>query len=366
MSFGARALIRLDALSHNLSVIKDFAPDAAVMAVVKANAYGHGLSVVARALTEADSFAVARLSEAIELRVAGIKQAIVLLSGVYSGQDLQEACDAGCELVVHNDCQVELLESFKGSQVTVWLKIDTGMNRLGFRVSQAAALIRRLRRLTCVRELRLMTHLANADNRNDATTNSQLALFERIASDFAGEISIANSGGIFGWPESIRPHYLPSSSRVWVRPGIALYGVSPFPEVNGHDLGLRPVMKFESRLVAVKPIRKGERVGYGGLWQAQCDSVLGIVSAGYGDGYTRYLPSGTPVLINGRTVPLAGAVSMDTAAVDLGSDSADKVGDPVILWGEGNPVEEIARQVGSMAYQLVCGVMHREDSGVVD
>lgn len=365
MSFGARAFIRLDALSHNLSVIKDKAQGSPVMAVVKANAYGHGLCVVARALTGVDSFAVARLSEAAALRGSGIKQPIVLLSGVYSDQELKDACSTDCELVVHSDRQVRLLESSSGLQANVWLKIDTGMNRLGFPASEAEVLIHRLQRSGSVGELRLMTHLASADDRNDATTNSQLELFAPIAQNFDGDISIANSAGIFGWPDSVRPSYLPADATVWVRPGIALYGVSPFPEMDGHDLGLAPVMKFESRLIAVKAIRKGERVGYGGTWQAERDSVLGIVSAGYGDGYTRYLPSGTPVLINGRTVPLAGVVSMDMAAVDLGPGSRDAIGDPVTLWGEGNSVEEIARQAGSSAYQLICGVMHREESGVV-
>lgn len=365
MSFGARALIRLGALTHNFNVIRSCAPQASIMAVVKANAYGHGLTVVARALPEVDSLAVARLPEAEELRAANIRKPIVLLSGVYSPEELSNACKAGCELVVHNDEQVRLLESMPEQRAIVWLKIDTGMNRLGFPPSQAAALIDRLRSCQAVASLRLMTHLANADDKDDPKTALQLGAFEAVASDFDGHISIANSGGIFGWPEAIAPGYLSAGASMWIRPGIALYGVSPFPECNGADLGLQPVMQFESRLIAVKRINAGEKVGYGGHWTAERNSKLGIVSVGYGDGYTRSLPSGTPVLINDRIAPVIGRVSMDMTAVDLGPESIDQVGDAVLLWGDDLPVESIARQAGLIAYPLVCGVMNREASTVV-
>jgi len=366
VSFGARAFIRLAALQHNFELIRARVPGARIMAMVKANAYGHGLVVVARALPGVDSFAVARLPEALELRQQGITQPLVLLSGVFAAGELEAAVEAGCEIVVHHDAQLALLEAHRGPPAVVWLKIDTGMNRLGFAPEQAFALTDRLRRWPAVRELRLMTHLANADDRDDARTAGQLEAFAAIAAGFDGPISIANSGGIFGWREATLPAYLGDASRNWIRPGIALYGISPFPDLNGADLGLRPVMQFESRLVAVKPVRKGDRVGYGGSWVADRDTTIGIVSAGYGDGYTRYLPSGTPVLVNGRRVPLAGFVSMDMSTVDLGPGAEDRVGDRVLLWGDDLPVEEIARQAKSLAYQLVCGVMNREESAVVD
>jgi len=365
VSFGARALIRLGALSHNLSLIKMAAPDTAIMAVVKANAYGHGLTVVAAALSDADSLAVARLVEARALREAGIRQPIVILSGVYSATELQQACRLECELVVHCEMQIEQLEAHPRLSAIVWLKLDTGMNRLGFPVATAATTISRLRRCPAVRELRLMTHLANAHDRSNPATGQQLALFATVARTFQGEISIANSGAIFGWPQALRPDYLGATSRAWIRPGIALYGISPYPERDGPDFGLQPVMQFESRLIAAKPINKGATVGYGGEWIAERDTILGVVSAGYGDGYTRFLPSGTPVFINGRRVPLVGAVSMDSAAVDLGPASTDNIGDAVELWGGAIPVEEVARKAGSTAYQLVCGVLHREASSVV-
>ena len=365
MSFGARALIRLGALSHNLAVIKKAAPGAAIMAVVKANAYGHGLAVVAGALSDADSFAVARLAEAQVLRDAGIRQPIVILAGVYSAAELLQSSKLECELVVHSESQIEMLEAHPELSATAWLKLDTGMNRLGFPVSEAQALVSRLNGCPAVSELRLMTHLANADDTSDPKTEQQLSKFAAVARSFQGDISIANSGGIFGWPQAVQPEYLGPTSRVWVRPGISLYGVSPYPEKNGTDLGLQPVMQFESKLVAVRPVSRGATVGYGGKWAAEHDTVLGVVSAGYGDGYTRYLPSGTPVFINGRRVPLAGVVSMDIAVVDLGPSATDRVGDVVELWGDAIPVEEVSRQAGSMAYQLVCGVMNREASSVV-
>ena len=366
MSFGARALIRLGALNHNLNVIKQRAPGASIMAVVKANAYGHGLTVVAGALHSADSLAVARLPEAFSLREAGISSPLVLLSGVYSSVELVTACNMGCELVVHNNDQLELLEAESGLNATVWLKIDTGMRRLGFPVEQAGEVIERLRRCEAVSELRLMTHLANADDESDPKTSRQLDRFSTIARNFEGDVSISNSGGIFGWPESVKPPYASAAGRVWIRPGIAMYGVSPFADKTGVELGLQAVMQFESRLIDIKPVRRGESVGYGGHWVAERDSVLGIVSAGYGDGYTRYLPSGTPVLINGRQVPIAGAVSMDMTAVDLGSGSQDKVGDSVVLWGDDLPVEHIAKHANTVPYQLVCGIMNREQSTIVD
>ncbi len=358
MSFGARALIKLGALRHNLQVIRNKAPGAKVMAVVKANAYGHGLLEVAGALFDADSLAVARLTEAKALRAAGIEAPIVLLEGVFAAEELDAAVGLACEIVVHCSEQLAWLEELGAGDLTVWLKFDTGMNRLGFHVSQADVLINRARNCTVVGELRVMSHFANADDRQDGKTAEQLRLFQSIAEDFKGDVSIANSAGIFGWPDGT----LSPSGDIWIRPGISLYGISPFKGSSGADLGLRPVMQLESRLITVKVIKAGERVGYGGLWEANEDGIIGIVAAGYGDGYSRYLPSGTPMLVNDRRAPLAGRVSMDMIAVSLGPDAQDAVGDPVLLWGDELPVEEIASHAGTIPYQLVCGVLHRETS----
>ncbi len=359
MSFAARAVIRLGALRHNLQVIREKAPGCKVMAVIKANAYGHGMIAVAKALSGAESLAVARISEAQSLRAAGIDGPVVILEGVFDSGELTVAVNSDFEIVVHCIEQLEMLEQLDSGQLTVWLKIDTGMNRLGFPATGAGELTERARTCKAIARLRLMSHLANADDRRDARTAQQQRVFRSVTAGFDGDVSIASTPGLFGWPDM-------AEAGDWVRPGIALYGVSPFDHTTGSDLGLRPVMRLESRLIAVNAIKAGERVGYGGVWEAAEDSVIGVAAAGYGDGYSRFLPSGTPVLVNGRRVPLAGRVSMDMIAVDLGPDAPDAVGDPVLLWGDELPVEEIASHAGTIPYQLVCGVLHRESSEIID
>ncbi len=358
MSFGARALIRLGALKHNLSVIRDASPDAKIMAVIKANAYGHGMLTVAENVGDVDAFAVARLPEAIELHEAGVRKPIVLLAGVLTDAELAVAIEHGFEIVVHSPEQIELLQRCSSGQVVVWLKFDTGMNRLGFSPDAAAELMQRLQNLPAVAELRLMSHLASADEQGNSETTEQLRRFDLIIEGFSGAVSVANSAAALAWP--------PLAGDCWIRTGIALFGVSPFDGQTGADLGLKPVMQFEARLIAIKPLQKGAQVGYKGTYTAASDSVLGIISAGYGDGYTRHFKSGTPVLLNGRKVPVIGNVSMDMIAVDLGNNSADTVGDVATLWGPGLPVEEIAPWAGAIPYELVCGVMNREASEVVD
>lgn len=367
MTFGARAVIRLGALSHNLNRVRGRVPGSPVMAVVKANAYGHGLEAAAGALIDADSFGVARLGEALRLREAGITKPIVLMSGVHHTEELGAALAAGLELVVHTEHQVALLETADTNGAVVWLKVDTGMRRLGFAVEDVASLAERLRACPAVRELRLMSHFASADRRDEDTTPQQIAAFRSVADRFEGDISLANSPAVFGWTGQVnevseaRP-----AGTTWVRTGLCLYGISPFAEGCGEELGLEPAMDFEARLIAVKPIRAGDSVGYGGTWTAPGDTTLGLVSAGYGDGYLRFLPSGTPVLVNGRRASLAGVISMDIAAVDLGGDARDRVGDRVLLWGSELPVEEVARCAGTIPYQLVCAVNDRVERLVVE
>ena len=365
MSFGARALIRLGALGHNLQRIRKQARGARVMAVIKANAYGHGLLPVAAALEQADSLTIARLSEASCLRDAGIGKPLVLLAGVLSADDLPLAAELGVELGVHTPVQIDWLETTGQRGFVVWLKVDTGMRRLGFMPDDVAAALDRLRRCNAVSEVRLMTHLACAEDPDTAATPRQLERFRSVIAGFDGAVSVANSPALFGWSDEIGAA-LAGHTDVWIRPGLALYGISPFADGSGADFGLKPVMQFETHLIAVKPIREGDRVGYGGTWRAERDTTLGIIAAGYGDGYSRYIPSGTPVLINDRRVPLAGVVSMDMSAVDLGADADDRLGDVAILWGDALPVEEVARCAGTIPYQLVCGVTHREAAEVID
>lgn len=351
-----RARIRVDALQNNYQRLRSAAGGARVIAVIKGNAYGHGLLTAARALPDADAFAVARLSDALALSEAGVRQPIVLLGGVYDASELATAVDKRFELVVHCRPQLELLEAAARGRAVVWLEVDTGMHRLGIDPEECAAVLQRLRKCKAVGELRLMTHLACADDRRDTRTGQQVARFRSLLASFDGPISVANSPGVLGWPDSICAGVDPGRSSA--RCGIALYGISPFAGTIGSEFGLRPVMHFEAGLIAVKKVRAGECVGYGATWTARSDTVIGIIPAGYGDGYTRFLPSGAPVLVNGRRAELAGRVSMDLTAIDLGPDGTDCIGDPVTLWGDGLPVEEVAASAGTIPYTLVTGVRH--------
>lgn len=361
MSFGARALIRLGALKHNLDIIRAAAPGAKVMAVIKANAYGHGMVAVAKSLPDVDAFAVARVPEAIRLRYAGVDNRIVLLAGALDAKELRDVIRYDFETVVHCPEQIELLEDARRGNLRVWLKFDTGMNRLGFGLNDARNTIEKVKALPAVAEVRLMTHLSSADDLTSDVTSQQLAEFLALLEAFDGPVSIANTAGTLGWPELLRPN-----RENWIRPGIALFGVSPFADRSGGELGLKPVMQFEARLIAIKALQKGARVGYSGTYEADADSQLGIISAGYGDGYSRHFKSGTPVLLNGRRVSVIGNVSMDMIAVDLGPKSSDKVGDIATLWGDGLPVEEVAPWAGAIPYELVCGVMNREKSDFIN
>ena len=367
MSFGARATVRLGALEHNFDQLRGRLPDARVMVVVKANAYGHGLVESVRTLRKADSFAVARLVEGQRIRDAGFDDPVVLLSGVLTASELDEAAASGFEIVVHCPLQLSLLAAHTGPAVVAWLKFDTGMTRLGFPPEAAEELIETLGSLPSVDELRLMTHLANADDTGNAFTDEQMDRFREVTRGFDGDVSFANSPGMLGWEycDDARAA-LGFKGDLWIRPGIALYGISPFANATGRDLGLKPVMQFEARVLAVKPMSAGAKVGYTSAWTAPRDSTVGIISAGYGDGYSRHFRNGTPVLLNGRRVPLIGKVSMDMLAVDLGPDASDRPGDVATLWGDELPVEEIAPYADAIPYELVGGVTHREAALAVD
>lgn len=347
-----RAVIDTRALRHNLRTIRERARGARVMAVVKANAYGHGLIPTALALAEADAFAVARLEEGLALRAAGITQPIVLLEGVFAAEHLLEAARHGFDLVVHDPLQIELLEEYSGSaRFIVWIKIDTGMNRLGFRPEDFPAALERIHRMRPpALEIRLLTHLARADEGDDTATNRQLTLFKQTTAGLNYTVSVANSAGVLG---SV------PMDQDWVRPGLALYGASPFEDKTAAQLGLHPVMSLETSVIATRRVLKGETVGYGGAWTAAHDSTIAIIAAGYGDGITRNLAGGTPILINGERAPLVGRVSMDMIAVDVTKLSRVHVGTPVVLWGVGLPVEEVARYAATIPYELLCGVSQR-------
>ena len=352
MSRLIRAVIDAGALRHNLEVIRARAPGARVMAVVKANAYGHGLVQTALALQSADAFAVARLEEGVRLRERGVQAPIVLLEGVFGPEQLREARQHRLELVVHDALQVELLEAAGEPHCeALWIKIDTGMNRLGFRPEAFRAAHERLCALRpAAGALRLMTHLAAADDPDGYLTGEQLKRFAAATEGIPGERSIANSAGVFG---------AVAVGGQWVRPGLALYGASPLPNRTAEELGLRPVMRLETSVIAVRRVPRGETVGYGATWRAERETLVAIVAAGYGDGLPRSLPSGTPVCVAGQRVPLVGRVSMDMIAVDVSTLERVGVGTPVTLWGEGLAVEEIAGWAGTIPYELLCGVSER-------
>jgi alanine racemase len=347
-----RSVVDTAALRHNLGRVRASAPDARVMSVIKANAYGHGLVPVARALASSDAFAVARLEEGLVLRDAGLVNRVLLLEGVLAPEQLAQAAQQHLDLMVHSFEQLALLEQRAGSQpVCAWIKLDTGMNRLGFRVEDFAEAYERLCRIPGVEPSPpMVTHLANADDRRDPMTTMQLRSFETATTGYAGPRSIANSAGILGWPDACAD---------WVRPGLMLYGVSPFHGESAVDFGLRPVMTLETEVIAVKDVRPGESVGYGATWRAQRDSRIAVAAVGYGDGYPWSMASGAPVLVNGERAPLVGRVSMDMLTVDVTELPAVSPGDPVTLWGAGVPVEELARRAGTIPYELLCGVSQR-------
>jgi alanine racemase len=353
------AIINLAALRHNLRRVREIAPRSRVMAVVKANAYGHGITAVARALSETDAYAVASLDEALVIRRAGLVHPIILLEGVFGADELDEAARNGCEVVVHESSQLALLEaSHLQHSLGVWLKVDSGMNRLGFPLDQARSTWQRLSAVKAVRgPVRLMTHLACADDVNSPRTTQQLQAFAEATAGIEAERSIANSAGILAWPESHAD---------WVRPGILLYGVSPFADRCGADEGLLPVMTMSTELIAIRHLHKGEAVGYGGAWIAPEAMTIGIAAIGYGDGYPRHAPNGTPARVRNQLAALVGRVSMDMIAVDLRNVADAKVGDPVLVWGAGLPVEQVARAAETIPYELLCGVTQRVKFSIVD
>lgn len=351
MTRPARAVLSAQALRHNFERVRAYAPHAKIMAVVKANAYGHGLVWTARTLDAADGYAVASVEEGAELRAAKIAQPICLLEGFFEPAELVEIARNRLAPVVHHAGQVLDLEKAKGiSGLDVWLKVDTGMHRIGFPPEQVVDAVARLTACAAVAKLHWMSHFASADNRFDSATKYQIEGFLKLMNGYDAECSLANSAGIVAWP---------SSHLDWVRPGIMLYGASPLIGQSAVELGLKPVMTLESRLIAVHQRNKGAAVGYGGDWICPEDMPIGVVAIGYGDGYPRHAPPGTPALVNGARVPLIGRVSMDMITLDLRTQPQARVGDPVVLWGVDPPVDEIAALAGTISYELLCCVTPR-------
>lgn len=353
MSRPACAIIDTAALRANLQRVSACAPTQRIMAVIKANAYGHGAIQVAKVLEpQVDAFAVACIEEALPLREAGITVPIVLLEGFFHVDELPLIAAHQLQIVVHNATQLEHLFNIQlAKPIQVWLKVDTGMHRLGFAPHEVEAIYGRLQQCPQINPpIRLLSHLACADDRQDQTTLAQTQRFMTLVNALKVEASFANSAGILAWPQTHVD---------WVRPGIMLYGVSPFTDTTAAAEGLQPVMQLQSVLTNVNYCQPGETVGYGGTWRCPENMPIGVVAIGYADGYPRHAPSGTPVLVNGKRVPLIGRVSMDMITVDLRTQPHAQVGDPVILWGNNLPIEEIAHSAGTIAYELLCNVSKR-------
>ncbi len=357
MRFGGPvALIDLAALGHNLEVAHRHAPRSRLWAVIKADAYGHGMEQAAVALAAADGFAVARVEEALRLRAAGVEHPILVLNGALSAEETAAAWEARLDLAVHQAAQADWLAALPrsaavaGHPLRVWLKVDTGMHRLGLEPAEVPLVQTWLTDYPVVApDPGLMTHLANADEPADPLTMLQCQRLRALARP-GQALNIGNSAGILACP----------AARVdWVRPGIMLYGVSPFGDHGAAALDLRPVMTLKTQVSATHVYRAGERIGYGGTFVCPEDMPVGVAAIGYGDGYPRHAPTGTPVLVKGQRVPLIGRVSMDSITLDLRPCPEARPGDEVILWGRALPVEEISRAAGTISYDLLCGVSPR-------
>lgn len=357
----ATASIDRKALVNNFDFIKSLAPTAKILAVLKANAYGHGLERIAKALPKADAFGVARLDEALALRAKGVVKPIVLLEGFFDANDLPVLAVNNLQTVVHNHQQLNtIINAELDEPLKVWLKVDTGMHRLGVDPGDFETYLTALSASNNVQnDIVLMSHLGCADDKASELTSHQIALFDQLTGQHLLEKSLANSAGVLSWPKS---HY------EWIRPGLMLYGVSPMAsdkEPSIANIGIQPVMTLQSSIIAIRKIKAGETLGYGAAWQSPEDTVIGVVAIGYGDGYPRHAQNGTPVFINGREVPLVGRVSMDMITVDLGANATDEIGDIATLWGKDLPVETIAQCASTIPYELLCNITRRVQIEVI-
>lgn len=351
MSRRAEAVIHTDALRHNLAQVRKNAPQAQIYAAIKADAYGHGAAQVAEVLQAADGFALASLDEALRLRWSGVQnKPLMLLSTPITPEKLALCAEHQLQPVVFEQAHLAALAEYSGPPIEVWIKLDTGMHRLGLEPALAQDIYALIQNLTAVSCVGWLTHLACADDVNDPNTPKQIQVFTHALGDLPGKRSIANSAGIVAWPDCHLD---------MVRPGIMLYGGSPLLDKTAEELDLRPAMTLSAPLISIKDVAAGEAVGYGATWRAPKTTRIGIVAIGYGDGYPRHVPSGTPVLVNGKRSALIGRVSMDMITVDLGTCPQAKVGDIAVLWGQGLPADEIAQAAGTIAYELFCQLTPR-------
>ncbi|MEM7357874.1 MAG: alanine racemase [Pseudomonadota bacterium] len=350
-------VIDRQAFKHNLARVRDYCPDAKVMAVIKADAYGHGMVVAAKAMEDADEFGVTSLDDVQQLRAAGITTPMTLLSAVLNSNELSLLAPLNVRPTIYDLAQLSAFENASDHcDLSVWLKVDTGMGRLGLSPAELPDALRRLAKIKAIRDISLMSHLANADLPGHVSNAEQLDQFKHLATEYAyKELSILNSGGIISFADA---------AESMTRPGVMLYGISPIIGQPAAHFDLQPVMTLKSSLIAVRELPSGSCIGYGSTYVLDQDTRIGVVACGYGDGYPRHAKSGTSVWVNDSLVPLIGRVSMDMLTVDLGPVQA-KVGDPVVLWGAENPVETVANSAGTIAYELCCGILPRVERVVV-
>ncbi|MGA7180100.1 MAG: alanine racemase [Thiobacillaceae bacterium] len=343
------ARISLDALANNLRVARQHAGQSRIIAVVKANAYGHGLTRALRALASSDGFGVLTVDEAANLRQMGVDKPILLLEGFFQASELPAIVELGLTPVLHSPEQLTLLSRQPFSApVNVFVKFNSGMNRLGFPLERFDQVIGQVKALKNVQSITLITHFATADDKRGAAWQAELFLAKVGGAGLP--LTMANSAALLRYPQF---------NYDWVRPGIMLYGASPFADASAESLGLKPAMTLQSEVIAVQHLKAGEGLGYGLSWQADKPTRVGVVACGYGDGYPRHAPSGTPLGVNGKRSRTLGRVSMDMLYVDLSELPDSGVGSAVTLWGEVLPVEDVARSAGTISYELLCALAPR-------
>ena len=341
-----KAYIDLSALTSNLKLVKKIAKNSKVMAVLKANAYGHGLIESVKAIKSAEGIAILTIEEAAKIRKAGFKNTILLLEGLFAAEDIHQAEKLNLNIVVHNDQQMDYLSDVTlKNPINVHLKINTGMNRLGFPPDQVDYLIENLNANPNVSEITLMTHFATADEKEGIT--KQLDCFNRVTNNYNFSSSVANSAALYKFPEARLD---------WVRPGIMLYGASPFEDISAKEIDAKPVMSLMSKIIAIQDIKKGQAVGYGSNFIAKDDMRIGIVACGYGDGYPRQAKTGTPIFVHNKTTKTVGRVSMDMLYVDLSKIEKAVIGSKVEMWGNHISVDEVAKNSGTVGYELLCNI----------
>jgi len=344
-----KALISSAALRHNLGVVRSCAPHSRVFAVIKANAYGHGLMRAARAFESADGLALLEIEAAVRLRESGYGRRLALLEGLFEAAELAVAAQHDLTIVVHSEEQLRMLDAAPaGARLDVMLKVNTGMNRLGLEAREAIVARDSLIRHRAVKQLTLMTHFATADDARGVAW--QMETFESVAAGQTLERSVANSAAILRYPHTHGD---------WVRPGIMLYGGTPFADTPAAALGLLPAMTLASEIISVRQVQPGERIGYSGTYEAAKPIRVGTIACGYADGYPRHAPTGTPVLVDGVRTRTLGRVSMDMLTIDLSGIPAARVGTPAVLWGEGLPADEVAFAAGTVSYELMCALAPR-------